>query len=101
MILRSLLIVATPFDLIVDGNDCSFFHEHTRRWRRLIGCLELQVIFGKRATKYTALLQKMTYEDKASYDSTPPSMVARHSNMVVRLAVVSVDESHGTICAVD
>jgi len=33
---------------------------------------KLQVIFRKRATIYRALLRKMTYEDKASYDSTPP-----------------------------
>ena len=43
-------------------------------WRRLIGCLKLQVIFRKRATNYRALLRKITYEDKASYDSTPPCM---------------------------
>jgi len=41
-------------------------------WWRLIGCLKLQVIFRKRATNYRALLWKTTYEDKASYDSTPP-----------------------------
>ena len=41
-------------------------------WRRPIGCLKLQVIFRKRATKYRALSQKMTSRDKASYDSTPP-----------------------------
>ena len=41
-------------------------------WRRLIGCIKLQIIFRKRATNYTALLRKMTYKDKASYDSTPP-----------------------------
>jgi len=41
-------------------------------WRRLIGCLKLQVIFRKRATDYRALLRKITYEDKASYDPTPP-----------------------------
>jgi len=35
-------------------------------WRRLIGCLQLQVIFRKRATNYRALLRKMTYEDKPS-----------------------------------
>jgi len=29
-------------------------------WRRLIGCLKLQVILRKRATNYTALLQKLT-----------------------------------------
>jgi len=41
-------------------------------WRRSIGCLKLQVIFCKRATNYRALLRKMTYKDKVSYDSTPP-----------------------------
>jgi len=41
-------------------------------WRRLLGCLKLQVISRKRATNYRALFRKMTYEDKASYDSTPP-----------------------------
>ena len=39
-------------------------------WRRLIGCLKLQVIFRKRATNYRALLWKMTYEDNASYASS-------------------------------
>jgi len=43
-----------------------------RGWRRLIGCLKLQVIFCKRATKYRALLRKMTCKDKAPCDSTPP-----------------------------
>jgi len=32
----------------------------------------LQVIFRTRATNYRTLLRKMIYEDKASYDSTPP-----------------------------
>jgi len=41
-------------------------------WRRLIGCLKLQVISRKRATNYRALLPKMTYEDEASYEPTPP-----------------------------
>jgi len=30
------------------------------------------VIYRKRATNYRALLWKMTYEDRASYDSMPP-----------------------------
>ena len=34
------------------------------------GCLQLQVIIRKRAAKYRALLRKMTYEHKASCDST-------------------------------
>jgi len=41
-------------------------------WRRPIGCLYLQVIFCKRDTSYRALLRKMAYKHKASYDSTPP-----------------------------
>jgi len=49
------------------------FHSKFRTgWRRLIGCLKLQFIFRKRATNYRALLRKMTYKDKASYDSMPP-----------------------------
>jgi len=40
-------------------------------WRRPIGCLKLQVNFHKKNTYYRALLQKMTYEDKASYGSSP------------------------------
>ena len=47
-------------------------------WRRLIGCLKLQVIFRERAINYRALLRKMTNEDKASYDSTPPCTWHRH-----------------------
>jgi len=41
-------------------------------WRKPIGCLELQVIFRKRATNYGALLRKMTYKQNASYGSSPP-----------------------------
>ena len=41
-------------------------------WRRLTGCLKLQVIFRKRATNYRALLPKLTYKDDASRDSTLP-----------------------------
>ena len=42
-------------------------------WRRLIGFPKLQIIFHKRATKYRLLLRKMTYQDKGSYESSPPS----------------------------
>ena len=41
-------------------------------WRRLVGSLKLQIIFHQRATKYRALLLKMPYEDKGSYESSPP-----------------------------
>ena len=43
----------------------------TTGWQRLLGCLKLQVISRKRATQYRALLQEMTYKDKASYGSSP------------------------------
>jgi len=42
------------------------------RVERLIGSPKLQIIFHKRATKYRSLLQKMTYKDKGSYESSPP-----------------------------
>jgi len=48
-----------------------FFRHFCTGWRRPIGCLQLQVSFHKRATNYRALLQKMTYTDKASYESSP------------------------------
>ena len=44
-------------------------------WRRLIGSPKLQIIFHKRATKYRALLRKMSYKDKGSYESSPPCRV--------------------------
>jgi len=34
-----------------------------------------RLFFRKRATNYRALLRKMTYEDKASYDCTPPCII--------------------------
>ena len=46
-------------------------------WRRLIGSPKLQIIFHKRATKYRALLRKMTYKDKGSYESSPPCNVCQ------------------------
>jgi len=41
-------------------------------WRKSTGCLKLHVSFRKWATNYRALLQKMTYEDEASYVWSPP-----------------------------
>jgi len=37
-----------------------------------IGCLKSQVVFRKRATNHRAHLRKMTYKDKASYESSHP-----------------------------
>ena len=44
-------------------------------WQRPIGCLQVQVIFWKRATNHRALLQKMTFKDMASYGSSPLCIV--------------------------
>jgi len=46
-------------------------------WRRPIGCLKLQVSFRKIATNCRALLQEMTYADKASCGSSPPCTTYR------------------------
>jgi len=51
---------------------CICMCTHDIGWRRLIGCLELQIIFCKRATNHRGLLWKVTCEDKASYGSSPP-----------------------------
>jgi len=42
---------------------------HCYRVAKCTGCLK-QVSFRKRASKYRALLQKMTSKDKASYSSS-------------------------------
>jgi len=42
------------------------------RVAKTLGSPKLQIIFHKRATKYRSLLQKMTYKDKGSYESSPP-----------------------------
>jgi len=46
-------------------------NRYTER-RRPVGCRKLQVIFRKRATNHRALLKKMTYRDKTTYDSSQP-----------------------------
>jgi len=51
------------------------WHRESIGWRRVIGCHKLQIIYRKRAANYGALLRKMTYKDKASYDFTPPCSV--------------------------
>jgi len=66
----------TPRHTFSRDNVNKSYHTPTRDtgWRRLIGCLKLQVFFCKRATNHRALWREMTYEDKASYNSTPPCM---------------------------
>jgi len=41
-------------------------------WRRLIGSPRLQIIFHKRATEYRSLVRKMTHQDEAFYEYSPP-----------------------------
>ena len=64
----------------------------TTGWRRPIGCLKLQVIFGERATKYRALLRKMIYEDKISYDSTPPCSICALRHPVVYMVLQEINK---------
>jgi len=75
-------------------------------WRRLIGCLKLQVIFFKRATNYRAVLRKMSYEDVASYDPTPPCIqhqrhtyTSAHSYVYIYLCMyIYIHNEHTRIC---
>jgi len=63
---------------VVYMQSCVFcIQMHGTGWRRPVGCLKLQVILRIRATNDRALLRKMIYEDKASYDSTPPCTHSR------------------------
>jgi len=70
--IRTVLQVITNQDCFT-GHLSQFYRSHLAytglmrtEWRRLIGCLQFQVIFHKRATNYSALLREITYEDKAS-----------------------------------
>ena len=47
-----------------------------------MGCLQLQVVFRKRATKFRALLLKITYKDKASYGSSRPCTFDAYTSCV-------------------
>jgi len=53
---------------------CFCMRAYDAGWRRPIGCLELQVIFCKRATNYRGILRKMTY--KIRYPMTLRNPVA-------------------------
>jgi len=71
-------IVCVPTDKIVyvpTNNIVHWSTDDTTGWRKLIGSPKLQIIFHQRATKYRALLRKMTYKDKGSYKSSPPCTV--------------------------
>jgi len=53
-------------------------------------CIKLQVVFRKKATNHGALLRKMTYEDKASYDSGLVFKEACHVHIQCLIAVAQV-----------
>jgi len=59
-------------------------------WRRCRGCLKLQVSFRQKATNYRALLQKMSYTDKASYASSLPCMVSTPKRCMNTSVVVMI-----------
>ena len=67
----------------------AYAHEFCRfvmigtEWRRPIECLKLQIIFGKRATDHRSFLQKITYEDKASYACSSPCIYVHYSSWAV------------------
>jgi len=79
---------------VTEFRGCSIFSGicHTGWWR-CIGCLKLQISFRKRAIDYRALLRKMTYHDKASYNSTPPcafKIVSTHITVCLSLYGLSL-----------
>ena len=56
---------------------------------RLIGSPKLQIIFHKRATKYTSLLWKMTYKDKGLYSTRHGHRVLCEQQVLLGCWVVS------------
>ena len=66
-------------------------------WPRLIGSPKLHIIFHKRATKYRALLRKMTYKDKGSSESSPPCTSLLHASHILFICI-SRDVSDGVPC---
>jgi len=59
-------------------------------WRRLIGSPKLQMIFHNRATKYRALLLKMTYKEKGPYESSPPCIDGRSHDHALVLTLLYI-----------
>jgi len=71
-------------------------------WRRLMGSPKLQIIFHKRATKYRSRLREMTYEDKGSYESSPPCMwicpaVYTYTYLTLTKCVTLCDMTHSYV----
>ena len=62
-------------------------------WRRPIGCLISCITFRKLATNYRALVRKMTYIDRASYDSTPLCITSSTHHVIVLWYPIIWDQS--------
>ena len=58
-------------------------HIHDAGQRRPIECFKSQVIFRKRTTNYRALLRKITYTHKASYESSP-LCICKHIHIYIK-----------------
>jgi len=67
----------------------TYLSDTSTRWRRLVGSPKLQIIFHKRATKYRSRLQKMTYKDEGSYESSPPC--TSHVSCVLKIGMCAKD----------
>jgi len=80
--LRSLLIVATPYGLKFIFS--ILLPSMGTGRRRLKGSPKLQIIFNKRANKYRSLLREMTFKDKGSYESSPPCNRMEYCRVTVR-----------------
>jgi len=52
-----------------------------------------QIISHKRATKYRSLLRETTYKDKGSYESSPPYILIRYSQVTPHTSV-----THNQLC---
>jgi len=63
-------------------------HESITEWRRPVGCLKLQVIFGKRATNYRALWRNMTCKDEASYVSSATLQCTWHTVSILFIVLL-------------
>jgi len=60
-------------------------------WRTGIGCLKVQVSFRKRAAKNRAFVQKISFNDKASYASSPPVYMCVHTYVCAHIGVYTYD----------
>jgi len=63
-------------------------------WRRPTGCHKLQVIFGKRANNYRALLWKMTYKERLPVTLRHPVVEHTHCIYITALYLYNYMSIH-------